>query len=175
MPSVFANPKLGHGTSLPMTFLRALHTVVAAVLLTGCGSDELGMKISVTEIPAPATIPPVVAETHAGKLKIVIAGVPADQAPSLAEALAAAFNTEKPPAGQLTFTKLSVRNRSMEHPSRASAEIDATCIWAEDGDDTVGFDVSVRTHSISLEDQSQLKYLRDEALKGMVVKLADAL
>ena len=127
----------------------------------------LRKKCSADRFNAPA----VLTEAKAGKLKIAVGGN--DQ--SLTEALAVAFNTKKPPAGDLIFTKLSIRNRSMRHPPRASAEIDATCIWIEAGGTATGFDVTVRTHSISLDDESQLKYLRDQALEGMVTELAEAL
>ena len=153
--------------------MKLLYTIlpfILTLLLSSCGNDGLGMKIKITEIAAPSLIPEGVTEAKAGKLNISVNG---NQA--LTDALAVAFNTKKPPTGDLIFTKLIVRNRSMEHPSRASAEIDAICIWTEAGGSSIGFDVTVRTYSISLEEQSQLKYLRDEALTGMVAKLVKKL
>ncbi len=153
-----------------MKLLNAVLPFTLTILLSSCGNNELGMKIKITEIAVPSPIPEVVTEAQAGKLKIAVNG-----SQTLTDALAVAFNARKPPAGDLIFTKLIVRNRSMEHPSRASGEIDATCVWIEAGGSSIGFDVTVRTHSISLEEQSQLKYLRDQALTGMVGKLAKAL
>ena len=158
-----------------MKLINALLPFSLAILLSSCGNDELGMKIKIEEITAPSSIPTMVTEATVGELRIAVGGIPIKQSQPLTEALADAFEAKKPPAGDLTFSKLSVRNRTMEHPSRASAEIDATCIWIEAGGVATGFDVTVRTHSISLDNKSQLKYLRDQALAGMVRELAKAL
>ena len=147
---------------------------VAILLLVSCESGGLGMKIKVTETAVPFKIPEPTAEAQAGNLKIAIIGMEAKAAQVLADALASAFKAEDVPDGVLTFTTLSVRNRSMQQPPRASAEIDATCIWHETDEKAVGFDITVRTFSIEIEDWGkEPKYLRDEALKGMVRELAD--
>ena len=158
-----------------MKLINAVIFFTLTLLLSGCGNNELGMKIKITEITAPSAIPTIVTKANAGKLRIAVGGIPIKQSQPLTEALADAFNAKKPPAGDLTFAKLSVRNRTMEHPSRASAEIDATCIWIEAGGEATGFEVTVRTHSIPLDNKSQLKDLRDQALAGMVRELAKAL
>ncbi len=158
-----------------MNLLNTLLLFTLTIFLTSCGNDGLGMKIEIKEVAVPAPVPAVVAEVMTGNLKITVAGVPVEEGQLLVEALAAAFAPKEPPEGELTFTRLSVRNRTMEHPSRGSGEIDATCVWTEAGDDPIAFDVRVRTYSIALDNQSQLKYLRDEALTGMVAELADEL
>ncbi len=112
-----------------MKFLNVVLQFTLTILLASCGNNnELGMKITITEVAVPSPIPTLVAEAKAGKLKIAFAGSSIAQSQPQADALAVAFSTKKPPVGDLIFTKLSIRNRSMEHPSRASGEIDATCI-----------------------------------------------
>ena len=158
-----------------MKIEKVILLLILTIFLSSCGNKGLGMKIKIAEIEVPSKIPKAVTEAKVGKLRIAICGIPINKSQPLTDALAVAFTAKKPPAGDLTFLKLSSRNRTMEHPSRASAEIDATCIWTEPDGETTGFEVTVRTHSISLESKSQLKDLRDLALEGMVRELAKTL
>lgn len=132
------------------------------------------MKIKITEEAAPSSIPTTGVEAKTGKLTVVIVGEETKEAQALADALATAFSTEDGLDGVLTFTALNVRTRSQHDNPRGSGEIDATCIWQESGKKAVGYTVRLRTFSIELEDwNTQLTYLRDEAIKGMVRELAD--
>jgi hypothetical protein len=149
-------------------------TLVLIIFLTGCESDELGMKIEITEEDAPVSVPETIAEAKVGKLTIAIVGKDAKESQALADAVATAFSTEDGLDGVLTFITLHVRNRSQHDNPRASAEIDAICIWQESGEKAIGYTVRLRTFSIEIEDwNTQPKYLRDEAIKGMARELAD--
>jgi len=157
-----------------MRFPKLTVVLALTTLFVGCESGELGMKIALTEKPAPATMPKTVAEAKTGGLTVIMSTGSPEEAQTLAQAVAAAMTGA--PEGELTFTSLAIRNIQMQEPPRASAEIDAFCIWRKKGKAPVGYEVKLSTFSIEIEDwNKQLQYLRDEALKGMSKKLADAL
>jgi hypothetical protein len=141
--------------------------------LVGCESEGLGMSVEFTQSNVPKPLPAALAEATAGELRLAAGGMGKGQAQQVVNALTAGFAAETAPAGDLMFVKFSLRNRRMDHPARASAILEASCIWTPAGGSASGLAIEVRTHSIPLEQEGQLKYLRDEALAGMVRELAE--
>ena len=152
-----------------MALIKRLLICLSALALVACESGGLGMNVDVEEVDVPAKIADTVAEKKTGTLTIAVTE---EGAKSYLAPLAKAFGTEDTPDGVLTFTALSIRNRSMQHPPRASGEIDATCIWKETDGKAECYTVRIRTFSIEIDDwKTQPQWLKDEAMKRMVKEL----
>jgi hypothetical protein len=77
-------------------------------------------------------------------------------------------------AGRMSFTRLVITNREMEHPSRASVIIEADIHWQLAGNGSMA---SLTQNPLGPLEQpdTQIPWLREQAGKGMWKRLLKAL
>jgi hypothetical protein len=139
-----------------------LSGAVLLLFFVGCGSrEELGMKAEIRLGPAP-TLPTEPLDEHVvGDFALALVG-------KEELALFVAALPESLPKGRMVFTRLVITNRRQDHPSRASVIIEADIYWQPAGDDPEGATLTLKTHSVSLEQpETQIPWLREQAAKGM--------
>lgn len=154
--------------------MKRLALVFLLLLLTGCGEKEaLGMKADIQVTPdAPAPQPHAMLEQAVGELHLALFGE-AEQQQTLD--LLAANAPDSPPAGRMTFTRLVITIRQMEHPARASVIIEADIHWQPADGSASAATLTLKTHSVPLEQPAtQIPWLREQACKGMWKRLLKA-